>query len=119
MKKKSLKILIPIPDSNSDDGKGKSTVDTLTWDLTIKQNPNKLNKKPLLKEMEQLSLENNNNNNHENNITNDNSDSDNRTTVTGNNNNINSNNEITNDIIVESVVKPSKVNIHSLLQIEF
>nr|XP_027196698.1 serine/threonine-protein kinase 26-like [Dermatophagoides pteronyssinus] len=94
--------------SDSDDGKGKSTVDTLTWDLTIKQNPNKLNKKPLLKEMEQLSLENNNNNNHENNITNDNSDSDNRTTVTGNNNNINSNNEITNDIIVESVVKPSK-----------
>ncbi|KAH9416114.1 Serine/threonine-protein kinase 24 [Dermatophagoides pteronyssinus] len=71
--------------SDSDDGKGKSTVDTLTWDLTIKQNPNKLNKKPLLKEMEQLSLENNNNNNHENNNINTNDNSD-----------------------VDSVVKPSK-----------
>ncbi|OTF81599.1 protein kinase-like protein [Euroglyphus maynei] len=90
--------------SDSDDGKGKSTVDTLTWDLTIKQNPKQSNKKPLIKEMEQLTM-----NNHENNsVLHDDSDGD-RT-----NNDITSSATVVvlpNDIITD-VGKPSKKSVN-------
>ncbi|KAH9528432.1 Serine/threonine-protein kinase 24 [Dermatophagoides farinae] len=85
--------------SDSDDGKGKSTVDTLTWDLTIKQNPKQSNKKPLIKEMEQLSM----NNHHENNNVLHN-DSDGDRSI----NNENNAATVTNDVNVDVIGKPNK-----------